>query len=316
MDEGNAPENPPAPLVMTHGGRHHADELLAIAFLRLRFGNIRIARVSDRKDLEKADIVVDVGGEYDAENDRFDHHGVTNLPVTYDRPGGYASAGLVWRKYGKEICRICLEYPQSGSWGKFYDRVRKVPVGVVDYIHSRLERDIVIPIDCWDNGIRPRADMSRHWLPLQWILPHLEFHVALDAMQTAFIHRLRGMADSFADELKISHDLLENGPTEFYLINEEVLVVAADGDRIEISAASKIVEKALEFRLGGVISSLREGFQWALMLIEELPHDIEIPEGIDSTQTRKMFFAPERKTLLRFARRALTAKGKIASLDS
>ncbi len=311
------PNDGDSPTVVTHGGRHHADDMLALVFLRLMFGHINIVRTADPDLIARADFVVDVGGEYDSENNRFDHHGVGNLPASYDRPGGYASAGLVWRKYGKDICRNCLEYPQNGSWGSYYRKIgNKVPSGMIDYLYSRLDRDIVMPIDSWDNGVRPRQDMSRQWIPLQWIIPHMDFRLAMDALQQGFIHRLRSIADSFADEMRISHDLIENGPTEFYLIGEEVLVVAAEGERIEMPAAEKVVSKALDRKLAGVISSLREGYQWALFLSDEVGEEVVIPEGINFTQTRKIFFAPERKTLFLFARRTLTAKLKNSSIPS
>jgi uncharacterized UPF0160 family protein len=53
--------------------------------------------------IAKADIVLDVGGIYDAEKDRFDHHQKGGAGA---RENGipFSSFGLIWQKYGLEIC--------------------------------------------------------------------------------------------------------------------------------------------------------------------------------------------------------------------
>jgi uncharacterized UPF0160 family protein len=53
--------------------------------------------------ISKADVVIDVGGEYDPATDRFDHH---QRGGAGERENGipYSSFGLVWQKYGLEIC--------------------------------------------------------------------------------------------------------------------------------------------------------------------------------------------------------------------
>ncbi|MDB4837914.1 MYG1 family protein [Marinomonas sp.] len=53
--------------------------------------------------IAKADIVVDVGGIYDAEKGRFDHHQKGGAGA---RENGipFSSFGLIWQKFGLEIC--------------------------------------------------------------------------------------------------------------------------------------------------------------------------------------------------------------------
>src|SRR3989344_3701023 len=117
--------------VVTHNGSFHADDVFACATLILWAEkeniNLKIVRSRDEEVIQKADIVVDVGMEYDPERKRFDHHqrgGAGN----HDNAIPYASFGLVWKEYGAEICG-----------GK--------------EIAKMIEVRLVMPIDARDNGI-------------------------------------------------------------------------------------------------------------------------------------------------------------------
>lgn len=90
--------------VVTHNGIFHADDVFSIAALKLLFPSIHLIRTRDPDTIAKADIVVDVGGVYDPETDRFDHH---QRDGAGQRENGipYSSFGLIWKKYGLEICQ-------------------------------------------------------------------------------------------------------------------------------------------------------------------------------------------------------------------
>lgn len=64
------------PLIGTHSEVFHCDEVLATTMLLYtnRFRNAAIVRSRDQQVLDTMDIVCDVGGEFDAERLRFDHH--------------------------------------------------------------------------------------------------------------------------------------------------------------------------------------------------------------------------------------------------
>lgn len=90
--------------LITHNGSFHADDLFAAAVLSmLHNGNIKIIRTRDKSMMQDADYVFDVGGIYDEEKRRFDHHQKGMAGV---RPNGipYAAFGLVWKAYGEKIC--------------------------------------------------------------------------------------------------------------------------------------------------------------------------------------------------------------------
>lgn len=114
--------------VVTHDGRFHADDVFGVAVLQLHFGEseLKIIRTRTQELIETADIVLDVGGEYDPPRLRFDHH-QNGAPV---RENGipYAAFGLVWKEYGEQIA--------GGS-----------------VIADKIERKLVQPIDAGDNGV-------------------------------------------------------------------------------------------------------------------------------------------------------------------
>ncbi len=90
-------------VIATHNGNFHADDVFSIAALKSVFSSFTLIRTRDLELIAKADIVIDVGGEYDADIGRFDHH---QRGGAGERDNGipYSSFGLIWKKYGLEIC--------------------------------------------------------------------------------------------------------------------------------------------------------------------------------------------------------------------
>ena len=90
--------------IVTHNGNFHADDVFSVAALKTLFPSSNLIRTRDLEKIAKADIVVDVGGEHDEDTDRFDHH---QRGGAGERDNGipYSSFGLIWKKYGVEICQ-------------------------------------------------------------------------------------------------------------------------------------------------------------------------------------------------------------------
>lgn len=90
------------PIVVTHSGDFHADDVFAVATLRMALGEIEVVRTRDKELIENGDYVVDVGGINDIETEQFDHHQVGGAG---ERANGipYASFGLVWKKFGEQV---------------------------------------------------------------------------------------------------------------------------------------------------------------------------------------------------------------------
>ncbi|MDH5394077.1 MAG: MYG1 family protein [Gammaproteobacteria bacterium] len=90
--------------IVTHNGNFHADDVFSIAACKSIFPGFKLIRTRDLKLIASADIVIDVGGEYDPDTDRFDHH---QRGGAGERENGipYSSFGLIWQKYGLQICQ-------------------------------------------------------------------------------------------------------------------------------------------------------------------------------------------------------------------
>jgi uncharacterized UPF0160 family protein len=90
-------------LIATHSGSFHADDVFAVAALRLLGEPVEVVRTRDRDALAQADVRVDVGFRDDATTGDFDHH---QRDFDRARANGvrYASFGLVWREFGARIC--------------------------------------------------------------------------------------------------------------------------------------------------------------------------------------------------------------------
>ena len=90
--------------IATHNGNFHADDVFSIAAFKMLLPSFKLIRTRDLELITKADIVLDVGGVYDADADRFDHH---QRGGAGGRENGvpFSSFGLIWQKYGLEICQ-------------------------------------------------------------------------------------------------------------------------------------------------------------------------------------------------------------------
>jgi len=96
--------------VAVHNGVFHADECMAVAILSLAGFAPSIERTRNPKVIESCQFVIDVGNVYDPANNAFDHHQWSNADWNNGvgcRQNGipYASAGLVWKHFGLEICQ-------------------------------------------------------------------------------------------------------------------------------------------------------------------------------------------------------------------
>jgi uncharacterized UPF0160 family protein len=141
--------------IVTHDGDFHADDVFAVATLTLYLDKIgekyRIIRTRDEEIIEKGDYVLDVGGIYDEDENKFDHHqenfkdkGLFDIP--------YSSFGLIWKHFGMHLIE------NKNVWKK-------------------VKSELVTQIDANDNGIEisiqsfndlPALDMDTiifSWLP-------------------------------------------------------------------------------------------------------------------------------------------------------
>lgn len=131
-------------VAVTHNGVFHADDVMAAAILTF-CGITAFCRTRNPEIIKNADVVFDVGGEFDHCKKRFDHHqhGFNN---EHDCGIKYASAGLVWAGFGLEVIKTLTgEYCSHAA----------------DAIFDEIEIGIMVPIDAIDNGvIQPQEEYA------------------------------------------------------------------------------------------------------------------------------------------------------------
>lgn len=87
--------------VYTHSGRFHADEVLACAILSMAIPSLQIIRLKVIEAFPTDGFLLDIGREYNPSCGLYDHH----QEFLTDEDGyPLATAGLVWRNYGENIC--------------------------------------------------------------------------------------------------------------------------------------------------------------------------------------------------------------------
>ncbi|NXP12955.1 MYG1 protein, partial [Thinocorus orbignyianus] len=104
-----------------------------------------VVRTRDPQLLAQCEVVVDVGGEYDPQRHRYDHHQRSfTESMSSLRPGKpwttkLSSAGLVYCHFGSQILAELLGQPEDGP--------------VVGALYDKLYENFVEEIDAMDNGI-------------------------------------------------------------------------------------------------------------------------------------------------------------------
>ncbi|XP_021950965.1 MYG1 exonuclease isoform X2 [Folsomia candida] len=134
-------------VIGTHSGCFHCDEVLAVVMLKFlpEWKNAQIVRTRDEEILKTCDIVVDVGGVFNPETKRFDHHQKTfTHSMSTVRPGTpwvtkLSSAGLVYAHFGEDIIAHILDK----------GREDEVVVKLFDKVYT----NFIEEIDAIDNGV-------------------------------------------------------------------------------------------------------------------------------------------------------------------
>uniref|UniRef100_A0A0N4ZS60 UPF0160 protein MYG1, mitochondrial n=1 Tax=Parastrongyloides trichosuri TaxID=131310 RepID=A0A0N4ZS60_PARTI len=140
----------------THNGKFHTDDALACFFLKTipEFKNAKIIRTRNNAVLEKTDIVVDVGGVYDHENKKYDHHQnsfnetMSSLHILPSFDTKLSSAGLIYAHYGKKVIASILNLPLDDP--------------NIDFLYIKMYSSFVEAIDAVDNGISCYDSMPKY----------------------------------------------------------------------------------------------------------------------------------------------------------
>ncbi len=132
-------------IIQTHSGKFHADDVVAVTLLSNYFNSldvdVSIIRSRDPKTFSKSDILVDVGGKYDPEARRFDHHQKSCSETWNDTSKiPLSSVGMVWKHYGKLILSCLVEE-------------RSLSEEDLENLLSKIYFNLIIELDANDNGI-------------------------------------------------------------------------------------------------------------------------------------------------------------------
>jgi uncharacterized UPF0160 family protein len=117
--------------IAAHSASFHADDVFAVATILLSLPKgqeANIIRTRHPEEIAAADFVVDVGGIYASEQNRFDHHQKGGAGKR-DNGIPYAAFGLVWKHIGPQVCGDDME------------------------LWQKIDNELVCAIDANDNGV-------------------------------------------------------------------------------------------------------------------------------------------------------------------
>lgn len=172
--------------LVTHSGGFHADELLSSVILTRLFPNAELKRTRDKAWItpDAQRIIYDVGGDFDAEAQIFDHHQCPNPLRDDGQP--YSSFGLIWAQYGRA-----------------YLSAMDVPEKDIAAIHASFDRGFVLPVDLVDNGTVNTSEAG----PL---FASMTLPVLLETLKTVFDDREEGADDrAFLAALPVARAFVE-----------------------------------------------------------------------------------------------------------
>lgn len=125
--------------IRTHDGLFHADEVMAIAFLKYVYPYIPINIIRTRDDNDTyIDLHIDVGGKYDG-NSYFDHH-------------------------FREFNEVHYNGMPKSSFGLIFDEYSHL-LELDEKIINKIRTSIVIPIDAHDNNIQCFKNNDPNYIP-------------------------------------------------------------------------------------------------------------------------------------------------------
>lgn len=142
--------------IITHPGKFHADEVLAIGLLNYLGINVDIERKVDITEEEFNDpkvLILDVGRRFEAEKGNFDHHQNTDLPATNI---------LILNHFGEKYLDYSIsEILISKMKEKLFSRVDLIDRGVVTNHNQSEFNSLISMMNFMDNGFYVAKGMAR-----------------------------------------------------------------------------------------------------------------------------------------------------------
>lgn len=150
-------------LAITHSGCFHADEVLAMVLVKYlkEFKDIIVIRTRNKEIWNYSDIIMDVGGVFNPEKRKYDHHMNTFTEVFDSNYSDVklSSAGLVYKYHGKEIITNIIESWLGKNENNEVAGIDKELLSSknIDFIYTSLYKDFIHYVDANDNGVSQYA---------------------------------------------------------------------------------------------------------------------------------------------------------------
>ncbi|OGD83671.1 hypothetical protein A2572_01470 [Candidatus Collierbacteria bacterium RIFOXYD1_FULL_40_9] len=184
--------------IATHGGFYHADDLFAVATLKLILEKdgkkVEIVRTRDLKLALKCDYCVDVGREYNPVKNRYDHHQVDETLIR-ENSIPYAAFGLIWKHFGQHLVSS-------------------------KEIQEIIEKKLVQPIDAMDNAV---TLSTKNFENIN------EYNIASAIYAISQYHGVSNLNESFYTSLELCKQILvgeinqaEDKHKSRQIVNEEI----------------------------------------------------------------------------------------------
>lgn len=192
--------------VATHDGSFHADDVFAIAVLRLRTPDLEIVRTRDEARIAACDARVDVGLRSDPATGDFDHH-QRGGAGTRENGIPYASFGLVWRAFGPELCgddQVAAEVDAYLVQGiDALDGGVTLTKSLIDDVRPMTVSDFIGAMNpAWDEELTPAEQDARFLVAVEKAEGIIERAMSTAAAR-ARAHRLVREAMARADDPRI-----------------------------------------------------------------------------------------------------------------
>ncbi|XP_036863074.1 MYG1 exonuclease isoform X2 [Manis javanica] len=218
------------PRIGTHNGTFHCDEALACALLRLlpEYRNAEIVRTRDPEKLASCDVVVDVGGEYDPQRHRYDHHQRSFTETMSSLLPGkpwqtkLSSAGLIYLHFGHKLLAQLLGTSEEDStmYENFVEEVDAVDNGISQWTEGEPRYVLTTTLSARVARLNPT-----------WNQPNQDtearFKHAMDLVQEEFLQRL----DFYQHNWLPARALVEEALTQRFQVDPsgEIMELAKGG---------------------------------------------------------------------------------------
>ena len=230
-------------VIATHDKRFHVDDVGAVSLLAGYFNTcsqdqkitIKVIRTRETTLLDNADILVDVGGIYDPDKYRYDHHQVDcNETFSEFTVIPMSSIGMVWKHHGQAILARYIEAQiQFNSIENWKDHI---PI-----LDQEIYSKIIQEIDAHDNGIPMMEGGKRNYwsnLGLPSIISSLNtsdtnneeaqmqaFRQAMELFGKIFEIKLSEIITKYFDnqtDMIVVRDLLNQSNEEYLIIDRRI----------------------------------------------------------------------------------------------